>query len=303
MSDLQSQPQRDELPRERGDPHRELSRRAGRASGPSVRPSLRAAARKGHHRGTLRIVEYQLYVGRRIWRSMLILGVVTPLTYVLALGVGLGTIVDGNGNQLGVPYLVFVAPAFLTAAALQIAAADASFPLMAGFKWVKTFHGMVSTPLTPAQVCDGQLLWIGIRLLINSSLYLAIMACFGGTQRWWVLLAIPAATLTGLAFAANVAALAAVLVNEGNGFNMLFRFIVTPMFLFSGTFYPISELPTWGQWLAYVSPLWHGTELARGAAIGGLSAGSAVGHIAYLLLWLVIGVALARWRFRLRLTK
>lgn len=250
-----------------------------------------------------RVVEYQLYVGRRVWRSMLIIGVFTPLFYVLALGVGLGAIVDGNGNQLGVPYLVFVAPAFLTAAALQIASADASFPLMAGFKWVKTFHGMVATPLSPAQVCDGQLLWIGIRLLINSSLYLAIMACFGGTQRWSVLLAIPAATLTGLAFAANVAALAAVLENEGNGFNVLFRFIVTPMFLFSGTFYPISELPTWGQWLAYVSPLWHGTELARGAAIGGLSAGSAVGHIAYLLLWLVVGVALARWRFRLRLTK
>jgi lipooligosaccharide transport system permease protein len=252
---------------------------------------------------TWRVVEYQLYVGRRMWRSMLIVGLFTPLFYVLALGVGLGVIVDDNGSGLGVPYLVFVAPAFLTAAALQIAAADASFPLMAGFKWVKTFHGMVATPLTPAQVCDGQLLWIGLRLLVNSSLYLAIMACFGGTQRWEVLLAIPAATLTGLAFAANVAALAAMLENEGNGFNMLFRFVVMPMFLFSGTFYPISELPAWGQWLAYVSPLWHGTELARGAGIGGLAASAVVGHIAYLLLWLVVGVALARWRFRLRLTK
>lgn len=250
-----------------------------------------------------RVVEYQLFVGRRIWRSMLILGVVTPLTYVLALGVGLGTVVNNNGNQLGVPYLVYVAPAFLTAAALQIAAADASFPLMAGFKWTRTFHGMASTPLTPAQICDGQLLWIALRLLVNSSLYLAIMACFGGTERWWVLLAIPAATLTGLAFASTVAALAAVLEDESNGFNMLFRFVVTPMFLFSGTFYPISQLPEWGQWLAYISPLWHGTELARGAGIGGISGGAVLGHTAYLLGWLVIGVSLARWRFRIRLTK
>ncbi len=250
-----------------------------------------------------RVVEYQLVAARRYWRSIVVLGVITPLTYVLALGVGLGVVVDGHSDQLGVPYLVFVAPAFLTAAALQIAAADASFPLMAGFKWIRTFHGMVSTPLTPEQVCDGQLLWIALRLVVNSSLYLAIMAAFGGTQRWWVLLAIPAATLTGMAFASMVAALAAVLENEGNGFNMLFRFVVTPMFLFSGTFYPISQLPAWGRWLAYVSPLWHGTELARGAGIGGLSAGAALGHIAYLVAWLVVGVLLARWRFRVRLTR
>jgi lipooligosaccharide transport system permease protein len=249
------------------------------------------------------VVEYQLYVGRRIWRSMLVIGVFTPLIYVLAMGVGLGTVVDDNGNQLGVPYLVFVAPAFLTAAALQIAAADASFPLMAGFKWIRTFHGMAATPLTPAQICDGQLLWIGLRLVANSALYLTIMACFGGTERWWVLLAIPAATLTGLAFASTVAALAAVLENEGNGFNMLFRFGVTPMFLFSGTFYPISELPEWGRWLAYISPLWHGTELSRGAAIGGISGAAVLGHVAYLLAWLIVGTLLARWRFRVRLTK
>jgi lipooligosaccharide transport system permease protein len=84
---------------------------------------------------------------------------------------------------------------------------------------------------------------------------------------------------------------------------MLFRFVVTPMFLFSGTFYPIDQLPRWGQWLAYVSPLWHGTELARDAAIGGLSLLPVLGHLAYLLLWLVVGVSLARWRFRVRLTK
>jgi lipooligosaccharide transport system permease protein len=91
--------------------------------------------------------------------------------------------------------------------------------------------------------------------------------------------------------------------SEGQAFNMLFRFVVTPMFLFSGTFYPISQLPQWGRWLAHVSPLWHGTELARGAAIGNLSDLAALGHTAYLLLWLVVGIGLARWRFRVRLTE
>jgi lipooligosaccharide transport system permease protein len=74
------------------------------------------------------------------------------------------------------------------------------------------------------------------------------------------------------------------------------------MFLFSGTFYPISTLPTWGEVLAYISPLWHGTELARGAALGNLSDLAILGHVAYLLVWLVAGVLLARWRFRVKLT-
>jgi lipooligosaccharide transport system permease protein len=251
------------------------------------------------------VVEYQLLQSRRFWRSIAIVGVLTPLLYVLSLGVGLGTVVNRHGTaHLGAPYLVFVAPAFLTAAALQIAAAEASYPLMSGFKWQRVFHGMAATPLTPQQVCDGELAWIAIRLLANSAIYLAIMACFGAARTPWVVLAVPIATLTGTAFAAPVAAIAASTEAEGSLFNMLFRFVVTPMFLFSGTFYPISQLPKWGQVLAWFSPLWHGTQLSRASGLaGGLSPLAALGHLAYLLLWLVAGLALARWRFRVRLTR
>lgn len=266
------------------------------------RPS--SAAQTRPLRGTRwSVVRYQLYVGRRIWRSVTLVSIFTPLAYVLSLGIGLGKVVDNHGNSLGVPYLVFVAPAFLAAAALQIAAAECAYPILGGFKWVRTFHGMAATPLTPAQICDGQLIWVGLRVFAGSAVYLAIMTAFGGTQRWQVLLAVPVATLTALAFGAPVAALAATLEREGNGFNMIFRFVVVPMFLFSGTFYPIGELPRWGQWLAYVSPLWHGTVLARGAAIGHVGAASVLAHLAYLLLWLAVGLAVARWRFRVRLTK
>jgi lipooligosaccharide transport system permease protein len=250
------------------------------------------------------VVGYQLVAAKRFWRSLLIVGIGTPLLYVLALGVGLGVVINRHGHSLGVPYLQFVAPAFLTAAALQIAASASAFPITSGFKWQRTFHGMAATPLTPAQICDGQLLWITLRLLVNSAVYLAIMAAFGGARSAWAVLAIPVATLTGAAFAAVVAAVAAWVERENNLFNALFRFVVTPMFLFSGTFYPISELPRWGQVLAWFSPLWHGTQLARDAGLGGgLSALAVLGHLAYLLVWLVAGVVLARWRFRVRLTK
>ncbi len=248
------------------------------------------------------VVEYQARGARRYWRSVLIVGVLTPLLYVLALGIGLGTVVDQHGTDtLGVPYLVFVAPALLTAASLQVAAGEASWPVMGGFKWLRTYHGMAATPLTPAQIAEGLLTWIALRLTGNALVYLGIVAALGGTQRWQVVFAVPAAVLTGIAFAAPLMAMAATLRNEGQSFNVVFRFVITPMFLFAGTFYPISQLPEWARWLAYVSPLWHGTELARDAAIGGLSPAAVLGHTAYLAGWLVVGLALSRWRFRVRL--
>lgn len=254
--------------------------------------------------GTLPVLQYYALAARAYWRTAIVSGVLNPLLYVFALGVGLGTVVNEHGtDKLGVPYLVFVAPAFLTAAALQSGANEASYPVQGGFKWVRTYHGMAATPLSPRQIADGTLLWIGIRLLTDATVYLAIMSCFGASRRWGVLLVVPIATLCGLAFAAPVAAMSASLEGESNVFNVLRRFIVTPMFLFAGTFYPISQLPEWGQWIARVSPLWHGTELARGAAIGGLSTAGTVGHVAYLLAWLIVGIALTRWRFRVRLQK
>lgn len=253
--------------------------------------------------GVWQIVEHELLDARRYWRSVVIAGVLTPLLYVLALGIGLGSVVNQHGNPLGVSYLVFVAPAFLAAAALQTAAASATFPVMAGFKWIRYYHGMAATPLSTRQICDGKVVWIGLRVLASSVAYFMIMAALGAVARWWELLAIPAAALTGVAFAAPVLAMSASVEAEGQAFNVLFRFVVTPMFLFSGTFYPISRLPEWGEWLAYVSPLWHGTELARGAAIGHVSGAAVAGHVGYLLLWFVVGLALARWRFRMRLER
>jgi lipooligosaccharide transport system permease protein len=254
--------------------------------------------------GTLSVLGFHLQGARYYWRSLAIVGVATPLLYVLALGLGLGSLVNRHSHTLGVPYLQFVAPAFLTAAALQGAAAAASYPVTAGFKWQRTLHGLAATPLTPRQICDGQLLWMTVRLVAGSIVYLAVMACFGAARSAWVLLAVPVAVLTGMAFGSVVAGCSAWIEKENNFFNTLFRFVVTPMFLFSGTFYPISQLPRWGQVVAWFSPLWHGTELARDAGLGGGLSGLAVSaHLAYLLAWLIGGMALARWRFRLRLTK
>jgi lipooligosaccharide transport system permease protein len=249
------------------------------------------------------VVEYRAVQAKQSWRTVTVVGIVTPLLYLLALGVGLGTVVDAHSHRLGVDYLQFVAPGLLTAAAVQLGASEASFPVLGGFKWQRIFHGMSATPLSPRQICDGQLLWIGIRLALNSAVYAAIVAAVGGVHRPLGLLAVPVATLTGLAFAATVVAFAACIEHEGGAFNVLFRFVVTPMFLFSGTFYPITEIPGWGRWLAYVSPLWHGTAVSRAAALGGMSGAAAVAHLAFLAGWLAVGVVVARWRFQVRLSR
>lgn len=249
------------------------------------------------------IVEHEWLDARKFWLGIVVAGLLAPLLYVVSLGIGLGTVVNNHGNSLGVPYVQFVAPAFLVAAALQTATASATFPVMAGFHWVKYFHGMAATPLTSRQICDGKILWITLRVLVSSTIYFGIIAAVGGVHRWQGVLAIFAGTLCGLAFATPVLAISASVKPEGQAFNVLFRFIVTPMFLFSGTFYPVSTLPGWGEALAYVSPLWHGTELARGAALGNLSDMAILGHVAYLVVWFVAGVALARWRFRVKLTE
>lgn len=254
--------------------------------------------------GRAAIVEYWLVDARRYWRSVVVVGTVTPLLYVASLGVGLGAVVDRHGTtSLGVPYLAFVAPALLVAAAVQIGASDAMYPVMSKFKWERSFHGMAATPLTPAHISDGTLLWFTVRLLAGSAVYLAIMSAFGATQRWLAVLAVPAAALCGLAVAAPIAAFSATRENEGQGFNVVMRFGIVPMFLFSGTFYPIDKLPEWARWLAYATPLWHGTALARDAAIGGESADAVAGHAAYLVALLTLGVLLSRRYFRIRVEK
>ena len=250
----------------------------------------------------LRVVEFQAIGARRFWRPIVIGGVLMPVLTAASLGVGMGHVV--RASRLGVPYLQFVAPGLLVASALMSATGEATYPVMAGFKWVRVFHGMAATPLTPRQICDGVLLWITLRIAVNAALFLAILAAFGGFHHPEGLLAVPAATLTAMAFAAPVLAISASVEAESQTFNVLQRFVVMPMFLFSGTFYPIGQLPEWARWLARVSPLWHGSELARAAALGhGSSPAAMAGHIAYLTLLVVVGVVLARHRFAVRIAK
>lgn len=244
---------------------------------------------------------------RRNWRSSVVSSVLQPLLALVAFGVFFGRLAQGGAGLAsvtgGAPYLEYLTPALLCAAALQVAATESSFPVFAGFQWQKNYEGITATPVSPAQLATGQLSWVGLRVLFSGAVYLAVAALFGGVRSWGAVVSLAVAVLTGVAFAAPVAALAASLLRENQAFNILFRFVVVPMTLFAGTYFPIERLPEWAQVAAVVTPLWHGTQLARGAALGTWQLGGSLGHLAYLLLWAVVGLALARWRFTVRLTR
>ena len=256
-------------------------------------------------RGVLLVVESFWTWYRRNWRATIVSSVLQPLLFLLAFGVGFGSLVSGADQDAtgGVPYLVWLAPALLAVSAVQTAAFDCTYPVLSAFKWQRTYHAMSAGPLTPAQVALGHLGWCAAKLAGNGAIYVAVIAVFGGVASPGIGLSLLAAVLTGAAFASLVMAFAATVENEGGPFNALFRFVVIPMTLFSGTFFPVDRLPEWVQPVAWISPLWHGTELARDAALGVWRPLATFGHVTYLLALLAVGVTLATRLYRRRLTR
>lgn len=249
-----------------------------------------------------RVVEASARVYRRTWRGSVISTFLNPVLYLLAMGVGLGQLVDdGSGTaELGIEYLTFLAPGLLAATAMMTGAGDASWPVMAGIKWRKTYEAVLATPIGVRELMIGHLAWVGIRLTFVTVVYSGVMTAFGATTIAQGALAVPPAILTGLGFAAIVTGYTAQLKSE-QGLSSLFRFAIMPLFLFSGTFFPIEQLPGWIQPAAYATPLYHGVSLCRGLALGTEFAVAPWISIIYLVVMLGIGLVLAIRLMRRRL--
>jgi len=250
----------------------------------------------------LRSFEYWVYQYRRTWRGSVVSTVLFPVLFLASMGLGLGTLVDSSASRGvdGLPYLVFLAPGLLAATAMQTGVGESTYPVMGAIKWFKTYHAMLATPLGVVDVLVGHLLFIAARVLLGSAIFLAVMALFGAVRSPLALLTIPAAVLTGMAFSAPVVAFAATTENDA-GFAALFRFVVTPLFLFGGVFFPVQQLPPVLEQLAYATPLWHGVALSRGLALGTVTGGGLLLHVAYLSAWVLAGGWLAARAFRGRL--
>ncbi len=252
---------------------------------------------------TLRVLEVNARTYRRIWRGSVITTFLNPILFLAAMGLGLGTLVDsGTGSESleTASYLKYLAPGLLAATAMQTGAGDSTYPVMAGIKWIRTYHAALSTPIDVTALTMGHLGWVAIRLTFVSLVYAVITMLFGAVALGWGLLSVAPAVLTGLAFAAPVTAYTATLERE-TGLSSLFRFGIVPLFLFSGTFFPIEQLPDLLEPIAYITPLWHGVELTRGIA---LQAGTTLApwvHVAFLVAVVVFSAGLAVRNLRRRM--
>ncbi len=251
----------------------------------------------------LRELRFWLTDYRRTWRGSVISSVLGPLLYLGAMGAGLGTLVNRHaGATLGVSYLDFIAPGLLAATAMQTAFGEGLYPVLGSVKWVQNYFAAAASPLRPADVFRGHLLFVILRLTMNCGVFLAVIAAFGAARSALAIAALPAAVLTGLAFAPTLMAWAVTRARD-TSFSVLFRFLMVPMFLFSGTFFPITQLPGWLQPVAYVTPLWHGVELCRSLTLGTADLGGAAVHAGYLLVLAAAGCLLAGRTYRRRLNE
>jgi lipooligosaccharide transport system permease protein len=266
---------------------------AGRASGGERRLGA-----------VLRVVEHHWMVYRRTWRGTVFSTLLSPVLFLAAIGVGLGTFIDeaNPGGVGGVPYLVFLAPGLLAGQAMNTGTFESTYPVMAGIRWLKTYVAMVLAPLAPWHIAAGQLTWVGLRLTFGATVFLAVMVAFGATDAVHAVAMLPAAVLTGLAFAAPIQAFAATRTND-NAFAALFRFVITPMFIFSGTFFPVSQLPEAIEWIAYLTPLWHGVALSRAIAIDAIDPLLALVNVTVLVTFAVVGLLASVRTFRRKLTE
>ncbi|HUR48729.1 MAG TPA: ABC transporter permease [Acidimicrobiales bacterium] len=242
-----------------------------------------------------RAVEREMRVFSKLWRGTIFSTFLSPVLFLVAMGIGVGGLVDErSGGVQGLNYLAFIVPGIMAASAMQTASGDSLWGVMAGMKWMRFFHGMVATPLRPADVYAGKVVWTGMRIALSSTVFLCIASLFGGVLSPLGVLAVPSTILTAVAFSAVIAGWSATQETDKN-FAIVFRMMVMPLFLFSGTFFPVSQLPDRIEPLSRLSPLYYGVDLCRMFTTGEPRWADAAINAAVLVAMAAVG-----WRFGTR---
>jgi lipooligosaccharide transport system permease protein len=286
----------------------------GEAATAIAQPSLdelRAEAlewgRKPRAFGAWYVTEHMVRAMRAYGWTIIVGALGQPILYLLGLAVGLAALIDAPVAEGGVevPYLVFVAPALLMTSTIAVASEEFTYPVMAGFKYRRYFFGFSASALSPSQIATGVVFGATARMIVVAVAYAAFLYIFGAIPdqaTGW--LSIFIAILAGLAFGIPLMAYAASIADDKGQFALVQRFIFMPMFLFSGTFYPLSTLPLWLQWIGWISPLWHATEIGRWLTYGRpIEPAMLLVHFGYLTILIAVGFVLGRRVFQRRLAK
>ena len=252
----------------------------------------------------MRVWESQFVRYRAIWRSNVLGAFVQPFLYLLGMGLGVGALVDNgtNSDELldGLSYFEFLAPGLLATSTMMVSSAEATWPVLLGFKWGRSYHAAAATPLTPSQIMSGVAMWQTTKAFITATGVAVALCLFPETRTWGLIPAVVFAMLTGVAFAAPLTAWTATREVD-NSFSTIQRFVIVPLFLFGGAFYPIEQLPDWLQTVAKLTPIWHGVELCRDSVNGRLEWDTTLVHVCYLSLFALVGWLIAGRTFAKRL--
>ena len=257
--------------------------------------STRPAGELSVIEGLTRQYDYWLTVLKRTWRGGVVSSFVTPLFYVVAMGVLLGGFIDGDPDKLegATSYLAFVVPGLVAAHAMQLAVSESTYPVMGAIKWHKTFYAQLATPLAVRDLVNAFLAFVIFRVASACAVFMLVLAPFGVFETWWgPILAWLSQVLVGTAFAALVFAYSVRLKSE-EGFGVLFRLGVLPLTLFSGAFFPISNLGPVLEWAARLTPLWHGVSLSRMFCLDTVDWSLVAIHVTVLVVLTVVGWRLA----------
>lgn len=207
-------------------------------------------------------------VYRQTWKISFLPPLLEPMLYILAFGVGLAVMVGEvtlAGRSFG--YTAFIAPALVAVSIMYNAFFECTYNSFVRMYYQKTFDALLATPLNLEEIILGEMLWAATKSVIAATLMGLVVSLFGLLDFPGALLLLPLALLGGLLFA-GFGMICTALVPGIETFNLPIFLGITPMFLFSGTFFPLANLPPWAQSLAQFLPLTHLVSLARGCALG-----------------------------------
>ena len=249
-----------------------------------------------------RLVERNIMVYRHQW-IIIFSGVFEPIFYLIGIGLGIGGIIDTLTLPDGrdIPYVAYVAPALLATAAMNGAVFETIFNVFFKLNYAKTYDGVLATPMGITEIALGEMMWALLRSLLYAVAMFVIMLVAGLVLSPWGALMVPAALLVSAAFAAAGLAGTSYL-RTVNDFDVPMGLVVMPMFLFSGTFFPISIYPEPIQWLMQINPLYHSISLIRGLATG-IVGWAQVWDFVFLAAFFVICMSIAMRQMERKLIK
>ena len=272
----------------------------------SFKPGKAVDPKRAIRFGAFRVAEYRFTSMSKWMGAVIAFGLGNPIMYLISVGLGIGALVDANngGGVLGVSYLQFVAPALLETAAIQGVMDEVMFPTMDGFVWDKLFYAINATSVSSRQIADGVMLVALTRGLFTTLMYLGVLLVFGAVPLSSVLPLIFSSMIAAWGWSAVMLAITARLERDEGWFALIGRFVIAPMFLFSGTFYPLEQMPIYLQPIGWISPLWHATQLGRNLSYGmELADGIFLVHVGYLAIMGVVGMFFVYPKFRERLAR